>query len=46
MVMNMIYTTNVNTEINLKSVEDLFKLKVLIEVNNLEKPNFSEISID
>ena len=42
----MIYTTNVNTEINLKSVEDLFKLKVLIEVNNLEKPNFSAIARD
>ena len=44
MVMNMIYTTNVNIEINLKSVEDLSKLKILIEVNNLDKPNFSAIA--
>ena len=44
MVMNMIYTTNINTEINLKSVEDLSKLKILIEVNNLDKPNFSAIA--
>jgi len=46
MVMNMIYTTNVNIEINLKSVEDLSKLKILIEVNNLDKPNFSAIARD
>ena len=44
MVMNMIYTININTEIVLKSVEDLSKLKVLIEVNNLDKPNFSVIA--
>ena len=43
MVMNMIYTKNINTEIILKSVEDLYKLKILIEVNNLDKPNFSAI---
>lgn len=42
----MIYTTNVNIEINLKSVEDLSKLKILIEVNNLDKPNFSAIARD
>lgn len=46
MVMNMIYTTTINTEIHLESVEDLSKLKVLIEVNNLEKPNFSAIARD
>ena len=46
MVMNMIYTININTEIILKSVEDLSKLKVLIEVNNLDKPNFSAIAIE
>ena len=40
----MIYTININTEIILKSVEDLSKLKVLIEVNNLDKPNFSAIA--
>lgn len=39
----MIYTTNINTEINLKSVEDLSKLKILIEVNNLDKPKKSKI---
>ena len=43
MVMNMIYTTNISTEIILKSVQDLHKLKILIEVNNLDKPNFSAI---
>ena len=35
---------NINTEIEIKSVNDLFKLKTLVEVNNLEKPNFSELS--
>ena len=44
MVMNMIYTTNISTEIILKSVQDLHKLKILIEVNNLDKPNFSAIA--
>lgn len=44
MVMNMIYTTNISTEIILKSVQDLYKLKILIEVNNLDKPNFSAIA--
>ena len=40
----MIYKININTEIILKSVDDLSKLKVLIEVNNLDKPNFSAIA--
>ena len=40
----MIYTTNISTEIILKSVQDLHKLKILIEVNNLDKPNFSAAS--
>ena len=44
MVMNMIYTTNISTEIILESVQDLYKLKILIEVNNLDKPNFSAIA--
>lgn len=35
---------NINTEIEIKSINDLFKLKTLVEVNNLEKPNFSELS--
>lgn len=34
---------NINTEIDIKTVKDLSKLKMLVEVNNLEKPNFSEI---
>lgn len=42
--MNMIYTININNEIILRSVEDLSKLKVLIEVNNFYKPNFSAIA--
>ena len=33
----------INTEIEIKSVKDLSKLKILVEVNNLDKPNFSEI---
>ncbi len=34
---------NINTEMEIKTVKDLNKLKTLVEVNNLEKPNFSEI---
>lgn len=41
--MNMILNININTEIEIKSVKDLGKLKILVEVNNLGKPNFSEI---
>ncbi|WP_251861139.1 IS21 family transposase [Clostridium sp. Marseille-Q2269] len=33
----------INTEIEVNSVEDLGKLKILVEVNNLGKPNFSEL---
>lgn len=44
MVIKMIYTTNINTEIFLKSIKDLYKLKILIEVNNLDKPNFSALA--
>ena len=40
----MIYTANISTEIILNSVQDLHKLKILIEVNNLDKPNFSAIA--
>lgn len=42
--MNMIHTTNISTEIILKSVQDLYKLKILIGVNNLDKPNFIVIA--
>lgn len=41
--MNMSYTTNISTEIILKLFQDLYKLKILTEVNNLDKPNFSSI---
>jgi transposase len=34
---------SINTEINIESVKDLRKLKTLVEVNNLDKPNFSEL---
>ena len=44
MVINMIYTININTEIFLRSVKDLNKLKLLVEVNNLDRPNFSAIA--
>ena len=44
MVINMIYMININTEIFLRSVKDLNKLKLLVEVNNLDRPNFSAIS--
>jgi hypothetical protein len=35
---------NINTEIFLRSVKDLNKLKLLVEVNNLDRPNFSAIA--
>jgi len=35
---------NINTEIEINSVKDLNKLKIIVEVNNLEKPNFSELA--
>ena len=44
MVINMIYMININTEIFLRSVKDLNKLKLLVEVNNLDRPNFSAIA--
>ena len=44
MVINMIYMININTEIFLRSVKDLNKLKFLVEVNNLDRPNFSAIA--
>lgn len=36
-------TLNINTEINITSVKELYKLKILVEANGLDKPNFSEI---
>ena len=44
MVMKMIFKTTINTEINIKTTKDLPKLKIMIEVNNLDKPNFSAIA--
>ena len=44
MVMKMIYERAINTKIDIKTVKDLPKLKTLIEVNNLDKPNFSAIA--
>ena len=44
MVINMIYMININTEIFLRSVQDLNKLKLLVEVNNWDRPNFSAIA--
>lgn len=41
--MTMILKMSINTKIEIKSVKDLSRLKLLVEVNNLEKPNFSEL---
>lgn len=35
---------NINTEFEIKSLEDLKKLKLLLEANNLSKPNYSQLS--
>ena len=43
--MNMIFKINVDAEIKLDAVKGLNKLKVIVVVNNLEKPNFNELSI-
>ena len=40
----MLFKTTINTEINIKAVNDLPKLKIMIEVNNLDRPNFSAIA--
>ncbi len=42
--MKLILNMNINTEIEINSVKDLNKLKLIVEVNNLEKPNFSELA--
>lgn len=39
----MIYELNINTSIEIKKLDDLPKLKIFMEVNKLEKPNFSKI---
>ncbi|NEU05019.1 hypothetical protein [Clostridium senegalense] len=33
----------INTEINIVSINDFKKLKLFVKVNNLDKPNFSEL---
>lgn len=40
----MIFKATINTEIEIKDISDLPKLKILLEVNNLEKPNFSKLA--
>ena len=42
--MKMLFKTTINTEINIKAVNDLPKLKIMIEVNNLDRPNFSAMA--
>lgn len=42
--MKLILNMNINTEIEINSVKDLNKLEIIVEVNNLEKPNFSELA--
>jgi transposase len=42
--MKMIYNININTEIEVKTVLDLNKLKRLVEANNLGKPNYSKLA--
>ncbi|MFY9275883.1 MAG: IS21 family transposase, partial [Clostridium sp.] len=40
----MNFKINITTEIKIKTVKELHKLKVLVEANNLDKPNFSELA--
>ena len=42
--MGMNFKINITTEIKIKTVKELHKLKVLVEANNLDKPNFSELA--
>ncbi|ARC84828.1 integrase, catalytic region domain protein [Clostridium argentinense CDC 2741] len=39
----MILKLKIDTEIEINSLKDLGKLKLLVEVNNLGKPNFSKL---
>ncbi|WP_162266163.1 hypothetical protein [Clostridium botulinum] len=39
----MILKMKINTEVKINSIKNLGKLKILVEVNNLGKPNFSEL---
>ena len=40
----MNFKLNVNTEIELNTVNDLKNLRLVMEVNGLDKPNFSELA--
>lgn len=40
----MRYIININTKINIETLEDLNKLRIILEVNKLDKPNFSQLS--
>lgn len=40
----MNFTLKISTEFKINSVKDLKKIRVLVEVNNLERPNFSELA--
>lgn len=42
--MNMNFKLDVNTEIELNTVNDLKNLRLVMEVNGLDKPNFSELA--
>lgn len=42
--MNMNFKLYVNTEIELNTVNDLKNLRLVMDVNGLEKPNFSELA--
>ncbi|EJO5346881.1 hypothetical protein NRP93_000944 [Clostridium botulinum] len=41
--MNIILNMKINIEIEINSVKDLSKLKILVEVNNLGNPSFSKL---
>ena len=39
----MIFELNINTTLDVKELKDLPKLKTFLEVNELGKPNFSQL---
>lgn len=43
---DMLIDININTKIDINSLRDLTKLRTIVEVNNLDKPNFSQLSRD
>ncbi|SHK46717.1 transposase [Paramaledivibacter caminithermalis] len=40
----MLIDININTKININSLRDLTKLRTIVEVNDLDKPNFSQLA--